>query len=64
MKTLTTIAATILAVLFAVGSAQGNLVLEFNNIVERLPGRQAHISHAMWLPTDYFDQVPGCAKES
>lgn len=42
----------------------GDLVAEFNNLVDGLAGIQAHVSHAMWLPADYFSQVPGCTNGS
>lgn len=38
----------------------GDLVAEFNNLVDGLPGTYATVSNAIWLPDDFFSQVPFC----
>lgn len=42
-------------------SADGDLIAEFNNLADGLPGVHAHVSNALWLPPGYFTTVPGCA---
>ena len=42
-------------------TAQGEVVLEFNNLVGDRPQLNGHVANAMWLPTEYFDPLPVCA---
>ena len=40
--------------------ANGNLVLEFNNLSTVSPDYNAYIANAIWLPADYFDEPLTC----
>jgi Arylsulfotransferase (ASST) len=39
----------------------GQYVMEFNNSVEELPGYNAHVENAAWLPPGYFATGPTCS---
>ena len=41
-------------------SANGNKVVEFNNVFRSAPAYNAHVANGMWLPEDYFSTVPSC----
>lgn len=38
----------------------GDLVFEFNNMFD--DDYNAHVENAMWLPKDFFEPSPSCAR--
>jgi hypothetical protein len=45
-------------------SAEGDLVMEFNNVAPRHRAYNEHVENAVWVPVDFFQAAPQCAAES
>jgi len=41
-------------------TAQGDKVMEFNNLATGSPENNVHIANGHWLPADYFEKTPSC----
>jgi len=43
-------------------TSDGSYVLEFNNLAPGSPGYNEHVEHAVWVPADYFEELPSCPR--
>lgn len=41
-------------------TANGDLVMEYNNLSHVGPDYSAHVENGVWLPADHFEALPGC----
>jgi hypothetical protein len=40
---------------------RGEKVLEFNNVLSDTEKFNAHVENGLWLPENFFKQIPGCS---
>lgn len=45
-------------------TSTGDNVMEFNNLARGAPGYNDHVENAVWVPADYFREVPACAGQA
>ena len=43
-------------------TGDGQNVMEFNNLSATSVEYNEHVENGLWVPSDYFESLPGCAK--